>query len=97
MKRNRKLLLIVASIVAVGVLILLTVSERGFLDMYRLHREDKGRIQEIKAARMEIDSLKTEIERLRNDTAHIERVARERLGMARKGEKVFKFVEENGN
>jgi cell division protein FtsB len=95
MKKSRKIILIAAAFIALAALIVMTVGDRGFLDMYRLHREDKARSQQIAAARAEIDSLKAEIERLKNDTAYIERVAREKLGMARKGEKIFKFVEEN--
>ncbi|MDR2577949.1 MAG: septum formation initiator family protein [Chitinispirillales bacterium] len=95
MKKSKKIIFIAASVIAVTAIVLMTVGDRGFLDMYRLHREEKSRIREVAAARAEIDSLKAEIERLRNDTAYIERVARERLGMARKGEMIFKFVEEN--
>ena len=50
--------------------------------------------QEIKELNDTVDSLKETIEKLKNDTAYIERIAREKLGMAKKGEKVYKFVEE---
>jgi cell division protein FtsB len=95
MKKSRKIILLAAAVIVVAVLAIMTLGDRGFLDVYRLHKEDKNRSLEIAAARSEIDSLKAEIERLKNDTTYIERVARERLGMARKGEKIFKFVEEN--
>ena len=49
--------------------------------------------QELPTSRRTIDSLKIEIERLKNDTAYIERIAREKYGMARENEKMFKFVE----
>lgn len=48
----------------------------------------KHEIEELNAS---IDSLKNTIEMLRNDTAYIERIAREKLGMAGKDEKVYKF------
>jgi cell division protein FtsL len=93
MKKGRLIALIVAPAIVVTALIVLTFGNQGFLDMYRLRGEDKAREREIAAANAEIDSLKAEIERLKNDTAYIEKIARENLGMARKGEKIFKFVE----
>ena len=50
--------------------------------------------REIKELNETVDSLKKTIEKLKTDTAYIERIAREKLGMAKKGEKVYKFVEE---
>jgi len=47
----------------------------------------------ITRSHAEIDSLTKEIERLKSDTAYIEQLAREKLGMARKDEKIFKFVD----
>jgi cell division protein FtsB len=40
------------------------------------------------------DSLKKMEKLLKNDTAYIEKTAREKLGMAKKNEKVYKFVDE---
>jgi len=94
MKKNRKIALLVFAVALAAALVMITIGDRGFLDMYRLHKKEKSRIQEIAAARAEIDSLKAEIEKLLNDTAYIERVARERLGMALPDEKIYKFVEE---
>jgi len=94
MKKGRLIALIAASAILAIALVVLTFGNQGFLDMYRLRGEDKAREREIAAARAEIDSLKAEIERLKNDTAYIEKIAREKFGMARKGEKIFKFVED---
>jgi len=92
-KIGRKIALIAAPAVALAVLAALTFGDRGLLDVYRLHKSDKARTAEIAAAHAEIDSLKAEIKRLQTDTAYIERIAREGLGMARPGEKIFKFVD----
>jgi cell division protein FtsL len=61
--------------------------------VYYLYRQQRERAAEISSDRRIIDSLQREIKRLTNDTAYIERIAREKLGMARQNEKVFKFVE----
>jgi cell division protein FtsB len=56
-------------------------------------RELRQKNEEIAAKTREIDSLRHEIGLLTSDTAYIERIAREKLGMARKNETVYKFIE----
>jgi cell division protein FtsB len=94
MKKKKLATLIAISVAAVAVLAVLTFGDRGFLDVYRLYSMEAARAKELAKAQSEIDSLKAEIERLKNDTAYIERIAREKLGMAKKDEVIFKFVEE---
>jgi cell division protein FtsB len=94
MKKKKLAALIIVSVVVVAVLTVLTFGDRGFLDVYRLYSMETARAKEVAEAQMKIDSLKAEIERLKNDTAYIERIAREKLGMAKKDEVIFKFVEE---
>ncbi|MBN2189352.1 MAG: septum formation initiator family protein [Chitinispirillaceae bacterium] len=65
----------------------------GKQGIYYLYRQEQERRLEIKNDRRIIDSLQREIKRLTNDTAYIARIAREKLGMAKPDEKVFKFVE----
>ncbi|MBD3390801.1 MAG: hypothetical protein GF418_02090 [Chitinivibrionales bacterium] len=64
------------------------------INLYRVYRRTKqlqARVGELNGS---IDSLSREIARLKSDTTYIERMAREKLGMARTDEKVYKFVEE---
>jgi len=94
MKKKKLTALIIVSAAVIAVLAVLTFGDRGFLDVYRLHRMEAARAKELTKAQVEIDSLKSEIDRLKTDTAYIERIAREKLGMAKKDEVIFKFVEE---
>jgi cell division protein FtsB len=64
--------------------------KQGIAHLYLRQKKDAAAIV---AARWTIDSLRLEITRLKSDTAYIERIAREKLGMARQNEKVYKFVE----
>jgi cell division protein FtsB len=48
--------------------------------------------QAVKQLRLEVDSLKQKNAQLKNDTSYIERIGREKLGMARKDETVYKFI-----
>ena len=84
-------------VIGVGVLAAL-FSGAGFFffgkqGIYYLYREEKGKSEEIRKNERTIDSLQQEISRLTNDTAFIERIAREKLGMARPDEKIYKFIE----
>jgi cell division protein FtsL len=94
--KGKKRLLTAAALLAAAtaVLAVMTFMNQGFLDMYRAYKQDRELTRKIEAAHAEADSLRAEIERLKSDTAHIEGIAREKLGMARKGEKIIKFVEE---
>ena len=93
MKNPKRLLIIAAvSAAAVAVLAILTFMNQGFLDIYIAYKQDRELTEKIKAAQAEADSLRSEIERLKSDTAYIEGLAREKIGMARKGEKIIKFT-----
>lgn len=83
-----------AALVMTGVLFALLAGDQGALTFYRTWRQIGDLQQEIGRSRRTIDSLTAEIDRLKNDTAHIERIARERYGMARENEKMYKFIEE---
>lgn len=79
--------------VAGAVLYFFLAGEEGLVNIYLSHRKVLRIEEEIDRLRNAIDSLKTEIRKLDSDTAHIERVAREKLGMAREDERVYRFVE----
>ena len=65
----------------------------GKQGIYYVMVEQRHKSAEIRTLRHTIDSLKQEIVKLTSDTTYIERIAREKLGMAKKNEKVYKFVE----
>jgi cell division protein FtsB len=65
----------------------------GRQGVYYQHRDLALREAEIRTYRRTVDSLNEVIGKLTKDTTYIERIAREKLGMARKNEKVYKFVE----
>lgn len=90
-KGVRNALIVLAVLVALYALL---GGAKGIAGMYRLHK-DVGRIEEqLRETRATVDSLEREVARLKNDTAYIERTAREKLGMAHRDERIYKFVEE---
>jgi cell division protein FtsL len=88
---------VVISVVAI-VLALIVASffgKQGLISLYQNQRKYDTLEKQIVDTRRAIDSLKVEVSRLKNDTAYIERIAREKLGMARKNEKVYRFIEDS--
>jgi cell division protein FtsB len=70
---------------------LVTFGDRGLIDNYRM----KERLISLKRANHDLvkgnDELKRTITLLRNDLSYVEMVARNELGMVRKGAVVFQF------
>jgi cell division protein FtsB len=69
--------------------------EYSLFDLRRLDREKAAVREAIARAVIEVDSLRDLARRLENDPATIEAVARERFGMIRPGEVLYRFVEVN--
>jgi cell division protein FtsB len=69
--------------------------DQGWFALLKGHRQLTELESEVKRSVQVIDSLKKEIDRLKNDTSYLEKIAREKLGMARRDEKIYKFVEES--
>ena len=66
--------------------------EYSAVDLLRLERDRRGADQALARTRREVDSLKARTAKLERDPATIERVARERFGMIRDGETLYRFV-----
>ncbi len=65
----------------------------GVVTLYRSYREVRKARTEIRDLHLTVDSLQQEIRKLKTDTAYIEELARENLGMAKSDETVYKFIE----
>jgi len=76
-----------------AVLVFMFTGKQGFISLYKNHQRYKAQEEQILRSHQVIDSLKTELKRLHNDTVYIEKIARERLGMAKKNEMIYKFVD----
>lgn len=91
MSRLRTILIIVA---VVAFLYFLLGGPRGVAQSYKLYTNVRRLERELAVTQTTIDSLRQEVDRLKSDTAYIEHIARQKLGMARRDEKIYKFVEE---
>jgi len=84
----------IALVIAAALLYSLFSGKANIVRMYGSFLDIKKKEAALAARHREIDSLTTQNAKLKNDTAYMEKIAREKLGMARKDEKVYKFIEE---
>ena len=66
--------------------------EYSAFDLRRLQRERADERARLAVLRHEVDSLRLVARRLESDPAALERIARERFGMIREGELLYRFV-----
>ena len=64
----------------------------GFVQIHSLWQEKKNLKKESKMLQAKMVDLEIEKKRLEKDEFYLEKQARERLGMVKKGEKVYKVV-----
>lgn len=76
-------------LIALGVVLMLVFSNHGLMKRYEIIRENAAIESKIKNERTEQDSLRTLIDKLKNQKSEIERIAREHYGMVKPGERVF--------
>lgn len=67
------------------------VGERGLLHLQELRQEQRALEVEVFTLLRENAELRTRITRLKTDDEFLEKTARERLGLVRKGEFVYHF------
>jgi cell division protein FtsB len=67
--------------------------EYSLLEVQRVKRELELERDRLAEARVELDRLHARVDSLKNDSATIVRLARERWGMIRPGERLYRFEE----
>jgi len=65
----------------------------GFFRLLSLKTQKENTILETKRLQAQNMDLQIEKEKLRDDLSYIEKVARERYGMAKKDEVIYKFIQ----
>ncbi len=90
MKLGRRLILIV--LLVIGFLILF--GKKGLIDNYKMRQKVADLSIANQQMHEENNRLKQEILLLRKDVKYIERVARDELGMVKKGDIIYRIAEE---
>ena len=94
MKRQRLFVALLLGALFLGVTVAVVSGDQGLMTLYRTWRRIQRLRTEVTDSLRIVDSLSVEAGRLKNDTAHIEHIAREKYGMVGKNELIYKFVEE---
>lgn len=89
----KRLYWILGSLFGIAIfLIFFVIGDYGLYQIYQLHKQKNSIETNIDRLKGEQDSLRRESSRLESDLKYIEKLARERYRMARKGEKVFRVL-----
>lgn len=87
--------LIIGSFIFFVILIFTFFSEYGLITRIDLQMKRSDLIEEIRSEKEKTSELRAQEKRLRKDTLEIEKVAREKYGFSKKGEKIYYVEEEN--
>jgi cell division protein FtsB len=87
--RRRRLLNLLLGFATVVLLVDALVGEKGFLDRMRARREYAQVSARLGAVRQENEALRRRTIRLNEDPTAIESIAREEMGLMKKGELLF--------
>ena len=87
---NKKLSAILAA--AFVILLYVLFNNQGIVQRVRLERQKKEMLQKIQQAEQEQKQLQDQSKALDGDKKAIEKVAREKYGMVREGEKVYRVA-----
>jgi cell division protein FtsB len=89
---------LIRKIVAGGVILaalyfLLLGGEYTFLDLWRIDRAQSQEAAQLEVLRADVAVLQARVDSLANDSATLERIARENFGLIKEGERLYRFVE----
>ena len=76
--------------IAIALFVIIAIFLPGFSRLQELKEENRNLERRLEILKKANKELKEEKERLENDPTYVEKIAREKLGMARKGEIILK-------
>ena len=92
-QRRRVLRIALAVIFGVALYYALFGGEYSVFELRGLSKRVVEQQARLDSLRVEVDSLEARADSLETDSATIERIARERYGMIKPGERLYRFVE----
>ena len=90
MSAKQKLLMSLATLIIFAMAMLIVFGDNGVLDLQRLRKKNQELVKTNEALARENLLLHRQIQRLKNDHAYIENIARRELGMIKADEVILK-------
>ena len=90
MTKKQNILISMSILFLIAFLLFIIISEHGYSDLTRFKQEQTKLVQKNKNLTRENITISIEIDRLKNDPAYIENVARHELGMIAADEVILK-------
>ena len=84
-------LLFILAVIAVSVLVFSVFADKGLLTRLKFQSEKKKLEKQLDDEKKKQEELKKEVDELNNSTDKIEKIAREKYGMTKEGEQIFKI------
>ena len=94
-KKNKKIGRWILLVLGIILVFFLFTGKASIIALYQSHRDIQAKKALLAKRHREINSLKSENANLKYDTLYMEKIAREKLGMARKDETVYKFISDS--
>jgi cell division protein FtsB len=91
--RRKKLLVAAGILLALYFLATRVLGEMGVVKYYRMKAQYNTLTEEIVRLKQDNAKLAKDVRALRSDPAYLERIARDKLGLARQGEIVYYYGE----
>lgn len=88
-----KLKALLAVLAAAALYFALFGGEYSLFELYRLEEQREHEAAQLDEIRGEVERLRAQADSLESDPVTLERIARERYGMIRKGERLYRFTE----
>lgn len=92
--RRKKLLIAAGVLLVLYFLVTRVLGEMGVVKYYRMKAQYTALTEEITRLKLENARLTKDVRALRSDPAYVERIARDKLGLARQGEIVYYYDEQ---
>jgi cell division protein FtsB len=70
--------------------------DSSLLELRRIRAETEREAERLREVRRDVERLRARADSLANDTETIERIARERWGLIRPGERLYRFEDGDG-
>lgn len=94
MTKKQKILFYFSTFAILFLFFLIIFGDNGVIDLNHVKKERDNLTEENQFIQREITLLSTEINRLKNDPAYIEAIARQELGMIGNDEIILRFKED---